>query len=62
LKIYTSLDPVLQNKAEEIVSAQSEINQTKFGANNAALVSIDNETGEILAMVGGRDYFDEEHQ
>ena len=31
-------------------------------AQNAALISLDNETGEILAMVGGRDYFDEENK
>ncbi|MFK7780643.1 MAG: transglycosylase domain-containing protein, partial [Candidatus Gracilibacteria bacterium] len=58
LKIYTTLDPKLQEKAEELIEKQSEINATKFAADNAALVSIDNKTGEILSMVGGRDYFD----
>lgn len=62
LKIYTSIDPELQDKAEEIVQKQAESNETKFGAQNAALVSIDNETGQILAMVWWRDYFDEENK
>lgn len=62
LKIYTSIDPKLQDKAEEIIKAQSESNNTRFGAQNASLISLNNETGEILAMVWGRDYFDEEHK
>ncbi|MCK9272097.1 penicillin-binding protein [Candidatus Gracilibacteria bacterium] len=57
LKIYTSIDPDLQDKAEELVKKQAEINKTKYGAKNAALISIDNKTGQILAMVGGADYF-----
>lgn len=62
LKIYTSIDPKLQEKAEEIVKKQAKVNKSKFAADNAALISLDNETGEILAMVGGRDYFDEENK
>lgn len=57
LKIYTSIDPVLQDKAEELVARQVKINSTKYGAKSAALVSMDNKTGQILAMVGGADYF-----
>jgi len=60
LKIYTSIDPELQDKAEEIVKKQAASNNTKFWAENASLVSIDNKTGQILAMVWGKDYFDEE--
>ncbi|NDK09838.1 penicillin-binding protein [Candidatus Gracilibacteria bacterium] len=62
LKIYTSLDPKLQEEAERIVSERAAANETKFGAQNAALVSLDNKTGQILAMVGGRDYFDEKNK
>lgn len=62
LRIYTSLDPVLQKKAEEIIQRQSTANLSKFWAQNASLVSIDNKTWEVLAMVWGRDYFDEEHK
>ncbi len=59
LRIYTSLDPVLQDKAEELVEKYGASNESKFAAQNASLISLDNQTGEILAMVGWRDYFDE---
>lgn len=62
LRIYTSIDPKLQDEAEKIVEKYAANNEAKFAAQNAALVSLDNETWEILAMVGGRDYFDEENK
>ncbi len=62
LKIYTTLDPKLQNKAETLIEEQTEINSTKFAADNAALISIDNKTWEILSMVGWKDYFDKENK
>lgn len=62
LRIYTSLDPVLQDKAEQLVEQYGASNESKFWAQNAALISLDNETGEILAMVWWRDYFDEENK
>ncbi len=60
LKITTTLDWELQEKAEEIVKKHALDNATKFNAENAAIVATDPKTGEILAMVGSRDYFDEE--
>jgi membrane peptidoglycan carboxypeptidase len=60
LKIYTTIDPALQDIAEELVKKQVKINTTKYGAKSAALVSMDNKTGQILAMVGGADYFNSE--
>lgn len=60
LKIYTSLDMKLQEKAEEIVKNQVKSNKEKYDANNAALISIDNTNGDILAYVGGADYFDKD--
>lgn len=59
LKVITSLDMNLQQEAEEIVKRQALENEKKYNATNAALVAIDPKTGEILAMVGSRDYFDE---
>ncbi|MFK7779617.1 MAG: transglycosylase domain-containing protein [Candidatus Gracilibacteria bacterium] len=59
LKIYTTINSTLQEKAEKLIEKQVEINIEKFGARNAALISLDNKTGEILSMVGGVDYFDE---
>jgi len=62
LRIYTSLNPDLQKKAEEIVLAQANSNTAAYGASNSALISIDNKTGEVLAMVWWKDYFDEENK
>ncbi len=58
LRIITTLDYGLQQKAEEIVKKFALENQKKFNAENAAMVAIDPTTGDILAMVGSRDYFD----
>jgi len=52
LKVYTSIDPKLQDKAEELVKKQALINIKQYGARSAALVSMDNKTGKLLAMVG----------
>jgi membrane carboxypeptidase/penicillin-binding protein len=41
------------------VNQYSIVNQQKFNASNAALVAIDPKTGQILSMVGSRDYFDD---
>lgn len=62
LKIYTSIDPKLQDKAEELIEKYSKINIDKYDAHNAALISINNETWEILSMVWWRDYFDKENK
>ncbi|MFA5131583.1 MAG: PBP1A family penicillin-binding protein [Patescibacteria group bacterium] len=59
LKIYTTLDLYKQKIAEQIITEKTKDYPTKYGANNAALVSIDPKTGQILAMVGSRDYFDD---
>lgn len=61
LRIYTTIDSSLQQKAEELVAKQAEINKNQFGANSAALVSMDNKDGKLLAMVGGPNYFDTEN-
>ena len=60
LKVITSLDYELQQKAEEIVLKYALENEEKFNAENAAIISTDPRNGEILVMVGSRDYFDEE--
>ncbi|MEK7565185.1 MAG: transglycosylase domain-containing protein [Patescibacteria group bacterium] len=56
LKIITTLDWDLQAIAEEVVATGADRND-KAGAHNAALVALDPKTGQILAMVGSRDYF-----
>lgn len=60
LKITTTLDYDLQSKAEEIVKKTALVNEKSFNATNASLVAIDPKTGQILVMVGSRDYFDKE--
>jgi membrane peptidoglycan carboxypeptidase len=58
LSVITTLDTDLQHSAETIVNQYAIANQQKFNASNAALVAIDPKTGQILSMVGSRDYFD----
>ncbi|AZB40949.1 PBP1A family penicillin-binding protein [Bacillus sp. FJAT-42376] len=52
LKVYTTLDPDLQKKAErqlkEVIDPDSSI--------QAGIISMDPETGAVRAMTGGRDY------
>ena len=57
LRVYTSLDLRLQETAEKAVSEGVAKNAEKYNAHNAALVAIDPKTGQILAMVGSKDYF-----
>ena len=59
-RVITTLDYELQAPAEEIVKEKALYNKETFNAENAALMAIDPRNGEILAMVGSRDYFDEE--
>ncbi len=56
LRVYTSLDLDIQNKVQEIVRIEVEkLAKAKVG-NGAAMVT-NPKTGEILAMVGSKDYF-----
>lgn len=57
-KIYTTLDYDMQKTAESIVKDYVLENGNKYGFSNGALVAIDPKTGDILAMVGSRDYYD----
>lgn len=58
LKIITSLDWNLQQTAELVVKEGAERNEKLYKGKNAALVAQDSKTGQILALVGSRDYFD----
>lgn len=58
LKVITSLDWDLQQMAEKAVEEGSKNNERLYGSKNAALVAEDPKTGQILAMVGSRNYFD----
>jgi len=59
LKVTTSLDLELQKKAQEIVA--EEISRIEdYDISNGAAMVMDPNTGEILGMVGSKDYFDNE--
>ncbi len=58
LKVYTTLDWDKQQIAEQAVREGAEANLKKYNAENASLVAIDPKTGQILAMVGSKNYFD----
>lgn len=58
LKVITTIDYDLQKKLEDIVKQGALENDRKFKASNAAAVAIDPHNGQILAMVGSRDFFD----
>jgi len=58
LKVITTLDLEKQKIAEDIISKKAPYNLKHYNANNAALVALDPKTGQILAMVGSKDYFD----
>lgn len=53
LRIHSTIDLFIQRAAEEIISL---LPRDEKGGPQGALVALNPETGEILAMVGGRDY------
>jgi membrane peptidoglycan carboxypeptidase len=60
LRITTSLDLPLQQRAESIIEEQISAVESRYNGHNAAAVVIEPATGEILAMVGSRNYFRED--
>lgn len=58
LKVITTLDMNLQAAAEKAVAEGVAKNTANYGGKNGALVAEDPKTGQILAMVGSKDYFD----
>ena len=72
LRVLTTLDPQLQAEGEHQIensfphdtdAAGNPTNwrTNSFNANNASLLATDTQTGEILAMVGSRDYFEKQN-
>ena len=55
LRVYTSLDWDLQQYTEETIKNAEEANMAK-NANNTALVVMDPKTGEILTLIGSKNY------
>lgn len=61
LKVITTLDWPMQQTAEKVVTEGVERNTKLYQGTNAALVVEDPKTGQILALVGSKDYFDTDH-
>jgi 1A family penicillin-binding protein len=59
-KVTTTLDADLQTKAEEIVQTNADSNKANFNASNMAMTALDPKTGQILVMVGSKNYFAED--
>lgn len=56
LKVTTTLDYDLQQKSEQIIKDElAKLQSSKVG--NGAAVILDPKTGQILAMIGSKDYF-----
>jgi penicillin-binding protein 1B len=59
LRVYTTIDPELQQLAEGAINRQLERLDKAYKGRatpQAALVALDPKTGDVLAMVGGRNY------
>ena len=58
LRIQTTLDPGIQALAEQIVAGAEPVRQLAH-ANNSSMVVIDPRDGQVLALVGSKDFFDD---
>ncbi len=60
LKVLTTIDYDKQKMAEEAVTANVEARAESYGFNNSGLIAMDPKNGQILAMVGSADYFNDD--
>ena len=61
LDVYTTIDLDLQTAAEEAARKRvAELTEQQRDVDNSAVVSLNPRTGEIMAMVGSLDYWNEE--
>lgn len=60
LKVYTTLNSEIQDHAEKVAEEKCAYNEKAFGANNCAIFVINAKTGDVLAMVGSRDYYNDD--
>lgn len=59
IKVTTTLDWELQELAQTVVAEEVEA-VNKYEISNGAALALNPQSGEILAMVGSKDYFDDE--
>lgn len=62
LRVITTLNWEMQQVAEQVIVEGAERNKELYGGENAAMVVQDPKTGQILALVGSKDYFDIENE
>lgn len=60
LRVKTTLNYDLQIIAEKIASDYATQNKEKFNAENIAVVALNPKNGDVVTMVGSRNYFDKE--
>lgn len=58
LKVISTLDFDLQSYAEDEALKEALKNEKEYNGKNIALVAIDPQNGQILSMIGSRDFFD----
>ena len=59
-KIYTTIDPKLQDKAQELIDSYAKTTFKAYNINNGALVTLDTNNRDVLAMVGSQDYYNKD--
>lgn len=59
--VRTTLDYTIQQQAEQLLLHHKDTLHS-YGANNASLLYLDSNNGDVLAYVGSLDYFDEDIQ
>lgn len=62
LRVITTLDWDLQQIAEKTVKNGVERNTELYNGSNGALVAQDADSGQIIALVGSKDYFDSDNE
>jgi membrane peptidoglycan carboxypeptidase len=62
LTVTTSLDLDLQNQAQEVLERRISQYEAQSNAHNGAVLIIEPKTGEILTMIGSRDFFRDDIQ
>jgi membrane peptidoglycan carboxypeptidase len=61
LQVTTTIDPKLQDLAQRIIDDHIDRLEKQYKMSNMALVSANPQTGQILAMIGSRDYWNEKY-
>ncbi len=61
-QVTTTINWEIQQVAESVLTKHKDDLLKRFGAHNAALMSVDPVTREVLAYVGNIDFSDEEHE